>query len=122
MARLKTLKPRLAAANTQRVKPLLTTERRLTGYARQNLKRLIYSRDGGRCCLCKRAVELGESELDHRVALQFGGDNSTDNLWTLCRPCHASKSAREAASQLPDLEALAVDVTPDPGDDRYFVV
>ncbi|CCK13502.1 Holin [Cronobacter sakazakii 680] len=56
--------------------------------------------------MCSRAVDLHESELDHRIALQFGGDNSERNLWTLCTDCHAGKSAREAAAGQPDEEAL----------------
>lgn len=56
--------------------------------------------------MCSRAVDLHESELDHRIALQFGGDNSERNLWTLCVECHAVKSAREAAAGQPDEKAL----------------
>ncbi|AAG55489.1 unknown protein encoded by cryptic prophage CP-933M [Escherichia coli O157:H7 str. EDL933] len=42
------------------------------------------------------------SELDHRIALQFGGGNEETNLWTLCTECHRQKSASEAASGMPD--------------------
>ncbi|WP_261290189.1 HNH endonuclease, partial [Escherichia coli] len=41
-------------------------------------------------------------ELDHRIALQFGGGNEETNLWTLCTECHRQKSAREAAGGMPD--------------------
>ncbi|EEY8331460.1 HNH endonuclease, partial [Escherichia coli] len=34
--------------------------------------------------------------------LQFGGGNEETNLWTLCTECHRQKSAREAASGMPD--------------------
>lgn len=106
MAKLTTLKPRLKVINTSRIKPVYGEQRRISGSARVGLKRRIWVRDGAHCCMCCRAVDLHESELDHRVALQFGGDNSERNLWTLCTECHARKSAREAAGGQPDEEAL----------------
>jgi len=111
--------------DTRRVTPLRTDARRITGAALQNLRRLIYARDGGRCRLCGCAVEFNAYELDHRVALQFGGSNDTANLWALCKPCHVAKSAREIASQAPDVEALAADTPADAQDvanARFFIV
>ncbi|MCM4870074.1 HNH endonuclease, partial [Escherichia coli] len=43
-----------------------------------------------------------DSELDHRIALQFGGGNEETNLWTLCTECHRQKSVSETASGMPD--------------------
>lgn len=106
MAKLTTLKPRLKVIDTRRIKPVYGEQRRISGSARVGLKRRIWVRDAGHCCMCSRAVDLHESELDHRIALQFGGDNSERNLWTLCTDCHAGKSAREAAAGQPDEEAL----------------
>ncbi|UUX52702.1 HNH endonuclease [Citrobacter youngae] len=106
MSRLKTLQPRLKAIDTRRIKPAYGESRRISGSARVGLKRRIYVRDGGHCCMCSRIVDLHDSELDHRVALQFGGDNDESNLWTLCIDCHSGKSAREASTGQPDEEAM----------------
>lgn len=106
MAKLTTLKPRLKVIDTRRIKPVYGEQRRISGSVRVGLKRRLWVRDGGHCCMCSRAVDLHESELDHRIALQFGGDNTERNLWTLCKECHAGKSAREAATASPDDEAL----------------
>ncbi|WP_277971760.1 HNH endonuclease [Pantoea agglomerans] len=106
MAKLKTLQPRLKAINTWRIKPVYGEARRISGSARVSLKRRVYVRDGGHCCMCQRVVDLHSSELDHRIALQFGGSNNEDNLWTLCIECHSGKSAREATCGQPDSEAL----------------
>lgn len=106
MAKLKTLQPRLKAIDTRRIKPVYGEQRRVSGSARVSLKRRVYVRDSGKCCMCGRVVDLHDSELDHRIALQFGGDNDESNLWTLCIECHAGKSAREASTNQPDLEAL----------------
>ncbi|WP_367299209.1 HNH endonuclease [Hafnia alvei] len=106
MARLTTLKPRLKAIDTCRLKPVSGEARRISGSARVGMKRRIYKRDGGHCCMCQRVVDLYGSQLDHRIALQFGGSNDETNLWSLCTDCHEGKSAREAAMGQPDEMAL----------------
>ena len=53
----------------------------------------ILDRDGWRCLDCGRA---GKLEVDHKQPLQFGGDvYESDNLQTLCRTCHISKTRVE---------------------------
>lgn len=116
MSSLKTLQPRLKAIDTRRIKPVYGENRRISGSARVGLKRRIYVRDGGHCCMCNRVVDLHDSELDHRVALQFGGDNDESNLWTLCIDCHSGKSSREASTGQPDGEALKHTVTANDND------
>lgn len=102
MAQLRTLQSRIKTLNTRRVNILKGEQRRVSGSARVSLKRHIWLRDAGQCCICGRVVDLCDSELDHRIALQFGGGNEETNLWTLCTECHRQKSAREAASGMPD--------------------
>ncbi|EHZ9014324.1 HNH endonuclease, partial [Escherichia coli] len=97
MAVLRTLPGRIKTLNTRRVNILKGEQRRVSGSARVSLKRHIWLRDAGQCRLCGRVVDLCDSELDHRIALQFGGGNEETNLWTLCTECHRQKSAREAA-------------------------
>ncbi|HHJ4542026.1 TPA: HNH endonuclease [Citrobacter freundii] len=122
MSRLKTLQPRLKAIDTRRIKPVYGENRRISGSARVGLKRRIYVRDGGHCCMCNRVVDLHDSELDHRVALQFGGDNDESNLWTLCIDCHSGKSAREASTGRPDGEALKHSITDDAQESGIVVI
>ncbi|MDM2931998.1 HNH endonuclease [Citrobacter sp. Cu233] len=122
MSRLKTLQPRLKAIDTRRIKPVYGENRRISGSARVGLKRRIYIRDGGHCCMCSRIVDLHDSELDHRVALQFGGDNDESNLWTLCIDCHSGKSAREASTGRPDGEALKHSITDDAQESGIVVI
>ncbi|EEW6363772.1 HNH endonuclease, partial [Escherichia coli] len=82
MAVLRTLPGRIKTLNTRRVNILKGEQRRVSGSARVSLKRRIWRRDAGHCCLCRRVVDLCDSELDHRIALQFGGGNEETNLWT----------------------------------------
>lgn len=72
--------------------------------------------------MCGRVVDLHDSELDHRIALQFGGDNETTNLWTLCIECHSGKSSREAAAGQPDAEALKHSVPSGEGQAGIIVI
>ncbi|EHL0619377.1 HNH endonuclease [Escherichia coli] len=102
MAVLRTLPGRIKTLNTRRVNVLKGEQRRVSGSARVSLKRRIWLRDAGQCCLCGRVVDLCDSELDHRIALQFGGGNEETNLWTLCTECHRQKSVSETASGMPD--------------------
>jgi len=122
MSKLKTLQPRLKAIDTRRIKPIYGEHRRVSGSARVSLKRRIYVRDGGHCCMCKRVVDLHDSELDHRIALQFGGDNDERNLWTLCIECHSGKSSREASTNQPDSEAMRHPVPHDKSQDGIIIL
>ena len=56
MSKLSTLKPRLKAIDTRRIKPIYGEQRRISGSARVSLKRRIYERDSGRCCMCNRVT------------------------------------------------------------------
>ena len=76
MAQLRTLQSRIKTLNTRRVNILKGEQRRVSGSARVSLKRHIWLRDAGQCCICGRVVDLCDSELDHRIALQFGGGNA----------------------------------------------
>ncbi|HAU4359682.1 HNH endonuclease [Klebsiella oxytoca] len=122
MGKLKTLQPRLKAIDTRRIKPIYGEHRRVSGSARISLKRRIYVRDGGHCCMCGHVVDLHDSELDHRIALQFGGDNDERNVWTLCIACHSGKSSREASTNQPDIEALKHSVPLDKSQDGIVIL
>tara|TARA_R100001244_G_C5159438_1_gene130806 strand:- start:71 stop:409 length:339 start_codon:yes stop_codon:yes gene_type:complete len=52
------------------------------------------------CEMCKRAGYITPAEeIDHRTPIRLGGNRTTlDNLQSLCKPCHARKSGREAHS------------------------
>ena len=68
------------------------------------IRREILERDGYRCRQCGRA---GRLEVDHIEPMARGGsDTDSDNLQSLCRECHISKTARENRKpQPPEVEA-----------------
>lgn len=48
----------------------------------------VFARDGGKCLKCGATEALS---LDHIKPLGSGGDNSMENLQTLCTPCNSAK-------------------------------
>lgn len=45
---------------------------------------------------CYRCLTAPATEVDHVVAVCLGGTDQPHNLAGICRPCHLTKSAREA--------------------------
>ena len=65
------------------------------GFARsqawRRLRMRVFDRDGFRCTKCGK---MGRRlECDHIVPRDEGGDDSLDNLRTLCRGCHIEITA-----------------------------
>lgn len=55
-----------------------------------DVKHLVYTRDGGRCRHCGAHTEL---QFDHVIPLALGGSSDADNLQLLCGPCNRRKGA-----------------------------
>lgn len=61
------------------------------GYISPRLRKAIYERDGHACLECGATSDL---TLDHIHPWSKGGDDTYDNLRTLCRTCNCRKGAR----------------------------
>ena len=55
-----------------------------------DLKLLVWQRDGGQCRSCGSRVEL---QYDHIIPVAMGGATSAENLQILCGPCNRRKGA-----------------------------
>lgn len=55
------------------------------------LRNRVYARDGWRCLWCGSTQDL---TLDHIWPWSLGGEDTEDNLRTLCRSCNSSKGAK----------------------------
>ena len=55
-----------------------------------DVKQMVWLRDGGKCQSCGSTVEL---QFDHVIPVALGGSDSPDNLQVLCGPCNRAKGA-----------------------------
>lgn len=94
--KLTTLKPRVHRL-AQRVAPPARTER-MRGQRAMDRAARIKARDLYTCQQC--GTISTQLEVDHKVPLWQGGSDAESNLWSLCRECHAAKTAQEAALRL----------------------
>ena len=101
MVRLKTLKPRLSAIDTNR-RPMAPSmsEKRMAGRRLQDRRLRVWVKSDGRCARCGKVTgyPLG-FELDHVVPLHQGGEDIEANCQVLCAGpagCHRAKTAEDA--------------------------
>lgn len=105
MTRLKSVAARMAMAQQLMLKPVAVADRRITGRVLQSRRYSVWLRDP-RCAVCGIGVLYPRGfELDHKVRLADGGDDTEENCQVLCvryelrdgqrvkAGCHAEKSA-----------------------------
>lgn len=91
MGKINTLKPRVEIIKTSTLASVAVE--RIRGWKLTKIRNRILLRDNYTCQKCGR-VSL-HLEVDHIVPLAAGGSYSELNLQSLCRGCHALKSAEE---------------------------
>ena len=69
----------------------LPTARAARAPLSDDVKLLVWARDGGKCIKCGRA---GELHFDHVVPVSKGGGDHAENIQLLCRSCNLSKGGR----------------------------
>lgn len=62
----------------------------LRGAIPDDVKQLVWTRDGGQCRVCGSQVEL---QFDHIIPVILGGATSAENLQILCGSCNRRKGA-----------------------------
>lgn len=66
-------------------------------YKYQQMRKAVLDRDDGRCVICLRGPEEGISvEVDHIRRWADDGEDTMENLQTLCVDHHKAKSKAEA--------------------------
>jgi 5-methylcytosine-specific restriction endonuclease McrA len=58
------------------------------------IRRSVFDRDGNRCVECNSTERL---EVDHILAVVFGGSDEISNLQILCRKCNREKGPQSHA-------------------------
>lgn len=56
---------------------------------------LLWTRQRGRCNMCREELVRNDVEKDHVVPLCCGGDDAVSNLQILCGSCHNIKTAED---------------------------
>lgn len=88
---------------------------RTIAWQRRRIEELI-TQQNGRCGWCSEEFSDARlPELDHYIPLAKGGEDSSNNYWTLCRPCNSAKSAKwpwEFAAECPRKWPLGLHLPP----------
>lgn len=96
------LKPSLIAAPGRKLAilktvPGATPRQRGRPWAR---RRAAWLREHPLCSHCHQAGRVqAAAEVDHVIPLADGGADDDSNMQSLCRDCHAAKTAAEAAAR-----------------------
>jgi 5-methylcytosine-specific restriction endonuclease McrA len=103
--KLRTVVPRVQMAESSRLTVPVIADRRITGRALQSRRYAVWLRDP-RCAVCSIGVLYPRGfELDHKVRLADGGEDTEENCQVLCvryelingervkAGCHAEKTA-----------------------------
>ncbi|MFC5641932.1 MULTISPECIES: HNH endonuclease [Kitasatospora] len=45
--------------------------------------------------MCGETFPAELVDVDHRTPLALGGEDTDENAWLLCRPCHRAKTRRD---------------------------
>ncbi|MBR4190746.1 MAG: HNH endonuclease [Kiritimatiellae bacterium] len=75
------------------------------------MKVTAFERDNWKCVVCGSD---GPLELDHARALMNGGDNTLENLHTLCHDCHVAKTRLDFALRRHRQDLAPETIPPDP--------
>jgi hypothetical protein len=57
-------------------------------------KKYVAYQQNWKCGHCQKQLDH-TFEIDHKIRLEYGGDNEVTNLIALCRNCHGKKTAKE---------------------------
>jgi hypothetical protein len=86
--------PNIQSSGGPQFKRMMNSGRKQTNKrsVSETKKKYVASKQGWSCGHCHQPLDH-TFEVDHIQDLQYGGDNSVDNLIALCRNCHGVKTA-----------------------------
>lgn len=71
--------------------PLLPYVRHIRKETPSKIKKEVLARDNYQCRYCK---SIDEPTIDHVIPLCRGGENTVDNMQTLCKKCNEEKAGK----------------------------
>lgn len=90
LARYEVVKRNREVERAKMVVDAMTTKRSTRNRIPDDVKILVWKRDGGQCVNCGSNRDI---EFDHIIPVALGGSSSHRNLQLLCEPCNRSKGA-----------------------------
>ena len=82
-------KARINRAKTIASTPEVPVDGLRRGFVPEDVRLLVWERDGGKCAKCGSRNEL---QFDHVIPFSLGGSSTADNLQILCGSCNRTKS------------------------------
>jgi 5-methylcytosine-specific restriction endonuclease McrA len=89
LTRKRMKKARINRAKTIASTPEAPVEGLRRGFIPEDVRLLVWERDGGKCARCGSRIEL---QYDHIIPFSLGGSSTAENLQILCGPCNRVKS------------------------------
>lgn len=71
------------------------TKSRLHSSVKFSITRQLAKKYGNKCAICKKKMELGDCNIDHKVPLLFGGSNHISNLQLTHPACNEKKGIED---------------------------
>ena len=84
---IKQLKDKIAEINTIR----FNKRRGINKHVRKE----VICKQNSQCNTCSKPLTEYNTNVDHKIGVQFGGTNDEDNLQALCVECHSEKTIKE---------------------------
>jgi 5-methylcytosine-specific restriction endonuclease McrA len=78
------------AKNLAAIREVAPKRNQRRGNIPDEIKTLVWKRDGGECVKCGSSTEL---QFDHVIPVVLGGATTEQNLQVLCGPCNRTKGA-----------------------------
>mgnify|MGYP004004057323 CR=1 FL=1 len=80
--------------NQNQNKPVSNTFKSKKRSVSESKKKFVAAQQQWACDGCSSMLDH-TFEIDHRIRLEYGGSNDTDNLVAMCRNCHGKKTSLE---------------------------
>jgi len=61
----------------------------------KHVRNEVICKQNSKCNTCTKSLTEYNTNIDHKIGVQFGGTNDMDNLQALCVECHSEKTIKE---------------------------
>ena len=61
----------------------------------KHVRKEVICKQNSQCNTCTKPLTEYNTNIDHKIGVQFGGTNDEDNLQALCVECHSEKTIKE---------------------------